>query len=171
MTDVRKGSLPVFAFALIVLGALLLLHQLDLISFGFGPVFWSLVMVLGITRVVQGFSRGRSWRIFFGSALFLYGLLFLLGSSDYADVHVRMFLPATFLIAGIGLLMVFLNNHHEWELLVPAAFLCGIGGALVLSELGYLDSYEVWETLRMYWPVGLVLAGVALILRRRAQIR
>ena len=171
MAEPRKGAVPLIAVALIVVGAVLLLDRLDVIRVGFDLVFWSLVMLFGLMRVVQGFSRDRRGRIFAGTVLFLYGLFFLLRSSDYVDVRMRMFLPATFLVFGIALLMMFINNYREWELLIPSFVFCGIGVAFVLSELGYLDPYEVREAVRLYWPVGLVVVGLALLLRRRTQIQ
>jgi len=171
MTGSRKGSAPLFAVALIVVGLVLLLDRLDVIRFGYHMVFWFLVMLYGLVRAVQGFSAGKKGRIFAGTVLFLYGLFFLLRSSDYVDVRMRMFLPATFLIFGIALLMMYLDNYREWELLIPAGLMCGLGAALILGELGYLDQYEVWDAVRLYWPLGLVLIGIALLLRRRAQIQ
>jgi MFS family permease len=109
-------------------------------------------------------------RIFAGTLLFLYGLFFLLRTSEYVDIRLRMFFPATFLIIGVALLMVFLSNYRAWELLIAAGLLCGIGVAFLMTEVGYLDRYEVWETVRLYWPVGLVLLGIAMILRRRARL-
>jgi hypothetical protein len=171
MPDARRGSFPLFAIALIVVGVVLLLDRLQVITFGFSPVFWSLVMFFGLVRVTQGFSHDFRGRIFGGTVLFLYGLFFLLHSSEFVDIRLRMFFPATFLILGIALLMVYLNNVREWELLIPAGLLCGIGVAFLMTEIGYLDQYEVWETVRMYWPLGLVLVGLAMILRRRTRLQ
>ena len=169
MSGGRKGAVPFIAVALIALGAVLLLDRLGVIHFGFELAFWSLAMIFGLTRVVQGFSRNGKGRIFGGTLLFLWGLFFLLRSSDIVEFHAGMFPAAVFLIFGIALLMMFLNNFREWELLIPSVVLCGIGAALVLGELGYIDRYDVWEAVRLYWPVGLVGVGVALLLRRRAQ--
>ena len=171
MPDSRKGPIPLIAVALIVVGGMLLLDRLNVVRIEYDMVFWFLVMLVGLMRVVQGFSRDRRGRIFAGTVLFLYGLFFLLRSSDYVDVRMRMFIPATFLVFGIALLMMFLNNYREWELLIPSFLFCGIGIAFVLSELGYLDSYEVWDVVHLYWPLGLVVVGLALLLRRRTQIQ
>jgi cell wall-active antibiotic response 4TMS protein YvqF len=171
MTEMRKSRAPWFAVALILVGAVLLLDRLDLIRFGFQMALWSVLAVFGLVKAVQGFSRNQKGSIFGGTVAFLYGLFFLLRSSDYVDVRMGMFFPATFLIFGIALLMMFLNNYHEWELLIPAGLLGGIGVAFVLSDLGYLDRYDVWEAVRLYWPLGLVLLGLALLLRRRAQVQ
>ena len=165
MSDLRKNSAPLFAVALILIGSALLLDRLDVIRFGFHMMLWTIVMVFGLVRVLQGFSRGRKGIIFWGTLLFLYGLFFLLRSSDYFDVRMGLFFPATFLIVGIALLMMFLNNYREWELLIPASLMCGIGVAFVLGEAGYVDRYDVWETLRMYWPLGLVLVVFLCLVR------
>ncbi len=171
MNGIRRGPVPFIAVALIVIGAVLLLDRLGVIRFGVELAFWSLVMVFGLSRVVLGFSRGTRGRIFAGTLMFLWGLFFLLRSADFLEFRIGMFPAAFFLIFGIALLMMFLNNVREWELLFPALFLCGIGAALVLGELGYLDRYEVWDAVRLYWPVALVVVGVALLFRRRAHIQ
>lgn len=169
MSGFRRGPAPFFAVALILVGIVLLLDRLEVVRIGFHMAFWSLVMLFGLVQAVQGFSRDRRGRVFGGTVLFLYGLFFLLRFSDYVDVRAGMFFPATFLIIGIALLMVFLNNYREWELLIPAFLMCSIGVAFVLSDFGYLDRYEVWEAVRLYWPLGLVLVGIALLLRRKLQ--
>ena len=166
-----KNSTHWFALVLIALGILLLLQRLGAISFGFHQVLWPLVMLFGLVRVAQGFSLSKRGRIFSGTLLFMYGLFFLLRFSDYIDIRLRMFLPASLLIFGIALLMLFLDDAREWELLIPALLLFGTGSAFVLTELGYLDQFEVWDAVHRYWPLGLILVGLAIIFRRRTQIQ
>ena len=171
MPEVPRHRTHWLAVGLILLGVVMLLDRLDLIQFGFHMAIWSILLIFGLVNAVQGFARNRRGAIFGGTVAFLYGLFFLLRSSDYVDVRMGMFFPATFLIFGIALLMLFLNNFHEWELLIPASLLCGIGVAFVLTELGYLDRYDVWDAVRLYWPLALVVLGLALLLRRRAQVQ
>ena len=163
-----KPRVPWFGFVLIVVGSVLLLSKLNIIDVEFMQIFWAVVMIYGILRVGQGFSRNVPRRVFGGTVLFLYGLFFFIRTWEYADMHPHMFFPASFLIFGIAFFMMYLNNAREWLYLVPALLLSGIGGAFILTEVGYLDRWDVWEAVRLYWPILLVLVGIAIILRRRA---
>lgn len=166
--SIERPRVPWFGVVLIVVGGVLLLSKLNVIELEFMQVFWPVVMLFGLLRVGQGFSRNIPRRVFWGTLLFLYGLFFFLRTWEYVDMHPHRFLPASFLIVGIAFFMMYLNNVKEWLFLVPAVILTGIGGAFILTEVGYLDRWEVWEAVRLYWPIALVLVGIAIILRRRS---
>jgi hypothetical protein len=165
----RNFHLPWFGIALIVFGVALLFNKLGIITVGFHHIFWPLLMLLGIAGVSKGYARNRRGKIFGGTILFLYSLFFFLRSIESVEFHDYMFLPATFLIFGIAFVMMYLHNFRDWFLLIPAFLLCGIGILFILTEYGYLYEWEAWEAVRLYWPIGLILLGVALILRRRGQ--
>jgi len=164
-----KRHIPWLGVALIGIGIVLLLDRLDILDVRFSTLIWPIVVLFGLVRVGQGFSRNIQSRVFTGTVIFLYGLFFLLRSTDYVELHGHMFFPATFLIFGIAFLMMFLNNLKEWVFLLPAILLCGVGTAFILGEMGYLYRYDVWEAVRLYWPLGLVIIGLAIILRRKTQ--
>jgi hypothetical protein len=162
-----KRHIPWFGVALIIIGIALLLDRLNVLNIEFSTIFWPIVMLFGLLRVGYGFSQNVQRRVFGGTVMFLYGLFFFLRSSDYVDLHGHIFFPATFLILGLAFFMMFLNNFKEWVFLLPAILLCGVGAAFILSEMGYLYRYDVWEAVHLYWPLGLVIIGLAIILRRR----
>ena len=165
--QITKRQFPWFGVVLICIGIVLLLDRLDVMDVEFSKIFWPIVILFGLMRVGQGFSRNIQRRVFVGTVIFLYGLFFFLRSTDYVDMHGQVFIPATFLILGIAFFMMFLNNFKEWVFLLPAILLCGVGAAFILSELGYLYRYDVWEAVRLYWPLALVIIGLAIILRRK----
>lgn len=155
-----------FGIALIIVGMALLLDRFDVIDIDFSTVFWPIVMIAGILLVGRGFSLNGRGKIFWGTVLFLSALFFFLRSSEYVEVYGHMFPPATLLIFGIAFLMLYLHNIRDWYLLIPAVALCGVGIVFILVEYGYLYRWEVWEAVRMYWPIVLILFGVAIMLRR-----
>ncbi len=167
MTVTRGFRFPWIGVVLILVGGVLLLDRLHVADIRFSYVFWALLMVFGLIKVSQGFSNNSSGRVFMGTIFFLYGLYFLLRVLDYVEFRGHIFIPATFIIIGFAFIMTFLNNMREWSLLVPAILLMGIGSAYILSDMGYLYPWEVGEYVRMYWPVGLILVGIALLFRRR----
>jgi len=160
-----------FGVALIILGLALLLDRFHILRVDFSQIFWALVMMFGIMKVVGGFSGNIRGRIFWGTVLFLFGLFFLLRSIDRIEIHAHMLPPAAFLIFGIAFFMMFLNDARDWHFIIPAVLLIGVGGAFTLTEFGYLSRWEVWEAVRLYWPVALILLGLVLIMRRRMRVQ
>jgi hypothetical protein len=169
MTSSRSFRIPWLGIVFILLGLVLLIEKLGYYHLGFGMIFWPLVLIYGFMKVVEGFSGNNSGRIFFGTICFLYGVYFLLRSADYFEIRFHMFLPATFIIIGFAFVMIFLNSPREWAFLLPAILLMGAGIAYLLGDVGYFSPWEVRELVRVYWPVGLILAGLAIILSWRSQ--
>jgi hypothetical protein len=170
MADIKRKRFPWIGVILIVAGGAMLVNRLGIFQIGYSYIVWSLVMIFGVVEVGRGFSSSNSGRIFFGTVLFLYGLYFLLRATDYVELRGHMFIPATFIIVGFAFIMTYLNNVREWAFLIPATILMGLGAAYILSETGYLYPWEVREMVRMYWPVGLILIGLAILFRRRVHI-
>jgi hypothetical protein len=169
--DTYKRQFSWFGAALIIFGAALLLHKLHYVNVGFGDIFCVFMMLLGLGGVIRGFSENLRGKVFWSSVLFLYGVYFFLRNMDRFEFgySYRLFMPASFLIFGIAFFMMFLNNVRDWHLLIPMFFLSGIGVAFLLSELGYIYYWDVWDVLHRYWPIVVILIGLALMIRRKPQ--
>ncbi len=142
---------------IIVLGVLLTLDTLEIFDISEARRFWPMILVaLGVGRIAEGRGRRRS-----------FGLLMVgLGSA--------------FQLQQFGLLAVEWSDLSRWwPLLVVGAlyalfdfrwrgrgwlFVCilVVGGYLQLSELGLIDF-----PIQRLWPLGLVMFGLYIILRRR----
>ena len=162
-----SSRFPWFGIALIIFGALLILDKFNLINVSFHEIFWPIVMLLGLVGVGRGFTQSKRAKIFFGAVVFLFALFFMLNSFDSIEVNGAILAPSIFIIFGIACLMVFCNNFKDWFYLIPAVLLGGIGVALILSEMGLLYYWEVWDMVFMYWPIILVLFGLGMVIRRR----
>ncbi len=150
---------------LIAAGALLLLGRLHLMHIDWPTLLWGGLALLGVYRVVLGFTqKGRG--VFIGTAAAAVGTYALLRESGAFFIPHELVLPSMILLAGLGIFLTFLAAPQRWHLLVPALLLLALGGALVLAEEGYLDAWEVLDLLRIWWPLALVLFGIALLLNR-----
>ncbi len=150
---------------LILVGSALLLDRVGVIRFGLPPLLWSLLAIFGALKAIEGFSRKKSGRVFWGTFLFLLGVYGVLRYLDVIELRSYWMMPAILVIAGLSILMMFVSSPKDWHLLIPALLLTGTGSAIILTELGYLYRYDVLESLRIYWPVGIILFGLALIVR------
>ncbi len=164
---VQKPKISVAGILLVVLGIVLLLERLDLVEIGFGRILWTSAALLGGWFVVRAFLYNERGKAFWGTALFLFSIYFLLRSFGVVEFHGRTIVPSALLIFSFAFLMLFVQNPRAWQVLIPAVILGGLGTVFILTDLGYLYSWDVLHTIRTYWPVALILIGISLLFRRR----
>lgn len=164
----QQPKFSLFGVALIVIGVLLLLRNLDVLTLRFASYFWPLIMLFGVVGVGQGFSANRRGKVFWSTVVFLYALFFFLRSLDFIEMRGHFFIPASFLVFGLAFLMMYLVNVREWALLIPSFVLIGLGSIFILDEFGYVDGWEVWYSIRQYWPIAIILFGLGILLRRKS---
>jgi hypothetical protein len=164
----NQPKFSLFGIALIIIGVLLLLKNLDVLSLRFSSYFWPVVMLIGLVGVGQGFSVNRRGKIFWSTVVFLYALFLFLRSLDSIEVRGHLFIPASFFVFGLAFLMMYLANVKEWSLIIPSFVLLGLGSMFILDEYGYVDGWEVWYSIRQYWPIAIILFGLGILLRRRS---
>ncbi len=155
-----------------LIGGMMLLDRMNVLRWEWWAVVWSVITVLGGAKIVQGVTTRKSGKVFWGTILFLLGGLQVL---DYAGLlhniphyMVPFSLPTILATLGVAFLAMFLVDPREWQLLIPAVAFFGLGAVMILSDLGMLDREGVVDAVRNYWPVGLIVFGLALLFRRRS---
>ena len=95
-------------------------------------------------------------RLLFGTALFVFGLLLLLGNLELLELDraLHFFWPSAFVLIGLG--QLFFGRTWYWGVVWVVA-----GGWLYLDELG-LSPVSFWEILL---PAVLVLLGINMVMR------
>jgi hypothetical protein len=164
----KSKRFPWFGIFLIVVGTGLLLDRLSILTFGWTRLFWSFCALCGFGMVILGFIREQRGNVFWGTVLFLYGLFFALRYFNAIEYHIHLFIPVSLVVFGLACTMKFVYDPRDWSTLIPGFFLVGLGGVIILAELGYIGRYDVWYYIKMYWPVILILMGISLFLKRKA---
>lgn len=159
----------IFGILLIVLGSILLLDRLEVISFGWGRIFWMFLGIWGAVLAVQGFTMKRRGRIFWGSLLFFFGIFFSLDAWNLIWLTDELGFAGMSLALGLAFVMLYVFEPRNVGVLVPAVLFVGFGAVMILVEYTYLDWWEVRRAIRDYWPVVLILWGLAILLKRRPQ--
>ncbi|MDH3252518.1 MAG: DUF5668 domain-containing protein [Ignavibacteria bacterium] len=158
--------------ALVLIGVVMLLARLDVLRWEWWVAIWVLVAALGAVKIVQGISGRRPGKVFWGTVLLLIGGAQVLSHAglmnDLPHYLTPFSLPLLLTIVGIAFLAMFLVNPKEWQILVPALGFLGIGTVMILADLGTFSREEVVHAVRNYWPLGLIVFGTALLLRRRS---
>jgi hypothetical protein len=165
----RKPKTPILGILLIALGVTLLLDRLDIIYFGWGKIFWMFLCIWGGVLAVQGFSLKRRGRIFWGSLLFFVSLFFSLSQWGLFWWSDELWVGGMSLALGMAFLMLVVFEPGNIGVLVPALLFGGFGATMILVDYNYVDWWDVRHYLANYWPLLLVVWGVAILLKRKPQ--
>lgn len=104
-------------------------------------------------------QRGFSTQLLFGILIILIGALLLLDNLNILEISgIWRWIPSLFIL--LGLWQLFVNGFRHW---VGPLILIGGGAIFQLAALGILS----WEIIgQLIWPVGLIVAGLLIILNR-----
>ena len=131
--------------------------------FGYGLIFY------GVASVYTSFGEKNKVLIFIGSAAFLTGIVISL-PSHFDFIHpLNVFIPSSILIAGISLLIVFLDDTSNKTILLAASLLLIAGIIFILAVRNVQPAVfgeSILKIIEVYWPVLLVISGITIILKR-----
>lgn len=161
------NSHRIFGVLLIVVGTIILLSKFGFFELSFSDIFWPIISILGFFLVFIGYGEHNSGKIIWGTIFFLFGLFFFLKSIDVVYIPSSITLPVALYILGTAFMMAFFNSVKNWFLLIFVFIFYLLGSAFLLSYLGFWEKWEVWENLRIYWPIILVIIGLGLLLVKR----
>ena len=150
---------------LIFSGAVLLLHKLMPGFFGWREIYPLIFLAIGIWLIIEAILPGKPDRgaVFPGTIFLLLGVFFALRNYDLIPYYyLAEIWPIFLIILGFAFLSLFLVNPRDQGNLIPAGLFLFFGILLLLDKLEIID-WNVWDTLADYWPVILILIGVAII--------
>ena len=161
----RNRGAIVPGLVLIALGGWFLADALGVRLPGLGDLWPIFPLGFGIAMLAQYFVNGRrdEGLIFTGVTGVLVGAFFLaitLGPLGWGDLG-RLW-PIFPLIGGLAFLAQWLARPSERGLLVPALLGLAVGGIALLFTLDLLGE-GAGRLLANFWPVVLILLGVALL--------
>ena len=167
ITTKRSRGLSIFGIFLILLGAGIILNKLHIIHYRWGVILWACLGAAGLASVVQAFITRRRGIVFWGSLLFFSSIAMLVhwvALLDFAPWDV----PATFSLAlGFSFLMLFFYDPRRIGVIIPVILFGGYGVLYYLWWWDVIDWLDLRYYLHTYWPVLVILWGLALIFRRR----
>ena len=142
---------------IVVLGVLLTLDTLEIFNISEARRFWPLILVaLGVGRIAEGPGRRRS----FGFLMLGLGVAFQLQQFGLLAVEWSD-LGRWWPLMLVGALYALFDFRWRGRGLLFVCILV-VGGYLQLRELGLVDF-----PIQRLWPLGLVMLGLYIILRRR----
>jgi len=164
----KRTSPGVFLLGVLLfaIGVLLLMSRAGVLNLNFERIIAFLVLVVGGFEAITAFASSSNGKLFWGSALFLTGLLALLISYDFVPSSWDQIWPSALIIVGLSFLMLFFSNSKESRLLFIAVLFVAIGWIGILISKGEFEiSGRILGSLRFLVPVAIVLTGFYLVWR------
>ena len=164
-----KSHQPILIYLLSFLALSILLKILGVIDFDSITILGYAFIFYGISAVYVSFGKRRKIFLFFGTFIFLVGLvMFLVSNFEFGNLRAVLF-PALLLIIGISILMLYLDGNAGTFLIVSSAFFIAAGIMLTytIGEFSYnrLINSILSITLK-YWPVILIVLGIIFLIKR-----
>ena len=149
---------------LILLGIALLLWNLGLVP-EFESLWPVLLILLGIWFLYEGYLRHRrDAYVFIGMFILLLGLFLLAAAAFLTPVAISSIWPVFMTITGLSLFAYGVRRRggSRMSFTVPGVAMAGISVIFLLFSLEIIDR-SFTRLVAVYWPILLILAGVALL--------
>jgi len=163
----RARGLSIFGLFLVLLGAVLLLHRFHILHYGWTTLLWGCFGVVGAVMVIQAFAVRKRGMVFWGSMLFFTGIAVLIRRVGFLEVDPWDFPAVLSLVLGLSFLMMFIYDPRRVSTLIPVLFFGGYGVLYYLWWWDVVDWFDVRHYFRIYWPVIIILWGIAMIVQRK----
>ena len=177
----RGSILP--GLILIVIGFIMILHQLGVNFFHWDLIIPPLAVILGLYMWVRASRSKDKGGVFIGTVLIVLGGFFLLWNYNpfYNHFYFRSYAPVFPLAVGVAFFALFIADFRKWWALFPAAFFLAVGGFGLASTLYYINHYilqnmmyrlrDVIHVFVDYFPVILVIIGLLLVITSMRKAR
>ncbi len=151
--------------ALIVFGALLLLHQMDVFLITRAHLVALVMVLIGASMLKKSMDTTQHKGLLGGTFFTLFGLAIILFNLSFRPFERPLFLGVLFSILAVSNLIYFAFSGLPKSLNVfSAIFFAAVGGSMLLIHYNIIDIWQFEEVIGTYWPVALILLGFFIIL-------
>lgn len=163
MSDVKRSILP--GIILIIIGALILVHKLDIYHFYWRDIYPIVFIVLGVWFFVGVFAKNQKGLAFPGTLFLLLGIFFFLRNNVFHfHWYWDEFWPIFLIIFGLAFVVQFFLNPKDWGLLIPGGIFLFLGVGFFARIMRWYIPFDFEYYIEKYWPVILIVIGISIII-------
>lgn len=162
-----SNTQPILIYLLIFLALSIVLKLFGIIDVTGSELLGYAFIFYGITMVYSSFGENQQVVLFFGSSLFLTGLLLFLISNFEFTNDLDIIFPSILLIVGINFLMLFLDNPLRKYFLAVSltSIISALAVTVLLGSITFSNFFTSVDNIAgKYWPVVLIAAGLLILL-------
>ncbi|MFQ6114727.1 MAG: LiaI-LiaF-like domain-containing protein [bacterium] len=163
MAEREKSYVP--GIILIVMGVILLLHQLDFIFLRWRHIFPIILLALGVFFLISTVTRKDKGAAFPATVLLVLGLFFFFRnfayfSVDYYFYDFEEYWPIFLIAFGLGFIVLYFFKPEDWGVLIPGGVLLFFGALFFLRSAGIF----YWRDFADFWPLILIAIGISIVI-------
>ena len=151
------------AWTLIVIGSIILLHQMDLVYLDRPNILSVIFLGIGLFLSIKGFNHPKKSGILSGSFFILFGLAVIMMRMNFIPLNDSIGFGIVFLSLGMANFIYFAFRPKKATNIIFGIIFLIIGAPFVLSYYYYIPYWEIEDFFRTYWPVLLILVGLGLL--------
>jgi hypothetical protein len=156
---------------LISIGVLILLYQIDLIDYSRADLVTYGCIFLGIILFVKGINHPQKHGLFGGVFFTVFGISMLLMRERVFPRADEFGIAAFFTALALANLVFMFFKKDKTSNVVWTIIFGAVAGLFYWSYVGYYPPWYVYEQIKTYWPLALVIIGLAMIFKGYAKKR
>lgn len=153
------------AIVLIVVGVLLILYQLDLLDFSTADLISYGFVLIGGVFIVKSINRTDRRGILGGVFFSLFGITMILMREHSLPRNDEFGFAAFFIALAITNFAYLPFKKDKSTNLIWGIIFGAAGGLLLWAHYGYFPSWYIYEQFAVYWPVILIVIGLAMVVK------
>lgn len=151
------------AWALITIGSLILLHQLNVVTLDTANILALISTIGGIILFTRGWNNPEYKGIFGGTFFILIGISLFLMKYNIFPTYDSFAIGLIFIDLGVANLVYYAFRKNKISNLITAIIFILIGSPLIAYEYYYISMWEIQDIFSTYWPILIILVGVGLL--------
>jgi hypothetical protein len=155
----------IVGIVLIVLGLLIVIHNLGIHIFSWQFIRSIGFLLIGILLLLKGFEKTPRRNLYIGSWFAIIGAYFLLGELQFYHLSAALSLTVFTLTFGLSFYILFLFKNRDWGYLIYGNLILLIGIFFLLEYLLLLPPFFFEDTIDQYWPLILIVLGLIIFFR------
>ncbi|MGD8305716.1 MAG: hypothetical protein PVF17_03600 [Ignavibacteria bacterium] len=162
----------IIIYVLVFASVLILFRTIGLISFNNNELLGYVLVIYGLSLYYSSFLIKKKIALYFGSSLFLLGVIFLLIGSFDLQQKEQLLIPAFLFVNAISSLMLFLFDKSINTAMYATVilFAAGIGTFALVSPHGIKNFINnIISFSEVYWPVIIILTAVIVLVNREVK--
>ena len=151
------------AWVLIILGSIILLHQIDIFNLNTANIVALISLAGGVILLMRGWKHPEYRGIFGGIFFTILGISLFLMQYNYFPASDSFAIGIIFIDLGIAHLVYFIFRKTKLSNLIFGIIFILIGSPMIAYEFYYISFWEIRDIFSTYWPILLILIGVGLL--------
>lgn len=147
---------------LVIIGFAILLKPYYTLDFYFLRSYG--LFLLGILGLLKGLNASPRRSIYLPVFILSLGAYYILGGAGFYEIDRGLTLSVIMLLSGVSFYPLYFLVSRKWSYLLYGNLMMAVGLLFLAYYLDYIPTYIFRTVVEDYWPVVLIIIGVAYLI-------